>query len=257
MSGNDLHLPNLTIRGFRGIQDLSMERLGRVTLIAGKNGVGKSTVLDAVQIYASRGQHSVLTRVLESREEFSRLVDEDRGELPVEDWDALFYGRQVSQSNPIVIGSTGSSQYISIDASPVNEEEVARFGRHWSEDFSREDMRALRVSLFGKDQATPLFTSTKIWRHRSTLTETEIPGGTRSEFLGPSVIGSIDIGRLWDKVALTDDENRAVEALRLVFGDTIERAAVIGDEKFRLSFWSAGSGENCGPGTSGAFAESG
>ena len=37
-------------------------------------------------------------------------------------------------------------------------------------------------------------------------------------------------------VALTDDEDRAVEALRLIFGETIERAAVIGDEsKIALS----------------------
>ena len=57
MSGNDLHLPNLTIRRFRGIQDVSITGLGRVTLIAGKNGVGKTTVLDAVRAYAARGKY--------------------------------------------------------------------------------------------------------------------------------------------------------------------------------------------------------
>ena len=43
-----LHLPSLSIEGFRGIKELSIERLGRVTLLAGKNSVGKTTVLDAV-----------------------------------------------------------------------------------------------------------------------------------------------------------------------------------------------------------------
>ena len=75
MAGNDLHLPNLTIRRFRGIQDVSITGLGRVTLIAGRNGVGKTTVLDAVRAYAARGKFSViLTSILNEREEFLKLV---------------------------------------------------------------------------------------------------------------------------------------------------------------------------------------
>ena len=48
-----LHLPDLSIAGFRGIEALTIERLGRVTLLAGKNSVGKTTVLDAVRVYAA------------------------------------------------------------------------------------------------------------------------------------------------------------------------------------------------------------
>ena len=55
-----LHLPDLTIKGFRGIDELSIPRLGRVTLLAGKNSVGKTTVLDAVRVYAARGRYSTL-----------------------------------------------------------------------------------------------------------------------------------------------------------------------------------------------------
>ena len=58
---NNLHLPNLTIMGFRGIDELSIPRLGRVTLLAGKNSVGKTTVLEAVQGYAARGRYSTLS----------------------------------------------------------------------------------------------------------------------------------------------------------------------------------------------------
>ena len=46
-----LHLDSLYISGFRGIPKLEIPRLGRVTLLAGKNGVGKTTVLDAVRMY--------------------------------------------------------------------------------------------------------------------------------------------------------------------------------------------------------------
>ena len=37
----DLHLPDLRFKGFRGIRELTITRLGRVTLLAGKNGTGK------------------------------------------------------------------------------------------------------------------------------------------------------------------------------------------------------------------------
>ena len=54
-----LPLPSRSIRGLRGIEELSIPRLGRVTLLAGRNGVGKTTVLDAVRIYASSSRASV------------------------------------------------------------------------------------------------------------------------------------------------------------------------------------------------------
>ena len=55
-----LHLPSLYIEGFRGIDKLSLPRLGRVTLLAGKNSVGKTTILDAIRVYAARGRYPAL-----------------------------------------------------------------------------------------------------------------------------------------------------------------------------------------------------
>ncbi len=59
-----LHLPSLVIKNFRGIDELTIPRLGRVTLLAGKNGVGKTTVLDAVRIWADRGVIGAIDSVL-------------------------------------------------------------------------------------------------------------------------------------------------------------------------------------------------
>ena len=74
---NGLHLPDLSIRNFRGINALSIERLGRVTLLGGRNGVGKTTVLEAVRAYAARGSQSTLRDLLDTREEFVAGLDED------------------------------------------------------------------------------------------------------------------------------------------------------------------------------------
>ena len=74
---NRLHLPSLSIRAFRGIESLSIPRLGRVTLVAGMNGTGKTTVLDAIRIYAARGSRSALFELPLRREEVAAITDED------------------------------------------------------------------------------------------------------------------------------------------------------------------------------------
>ena len=99
-----LHLPSLSVRGFRGIGNLSISRLGRVTLIAGKNGVGKTTVLDAVRLYAARSRYSILTSILQSREELIQGVNEDGDEVLAPDWEALIHSCNTSSDACISIG---------------------------------------------------------------------------------------------------------------------------------------------------------
>ncbi len=41
-------LTELTVTNFRNLKDVSLENLGRITLIAGKNGVGKTALLEAL-----------------------------------------------------------------------------------------------------------------------------------------------------------------------------------------------------------------
>ena len=48
----ELQLPDLGISGFRGLRNVELAHLGQVTLFTGKNGVGKSTVLDAVRLWS-------------------------------------------------------------------------------------------------------------------------------------------------------------------------------------------------------------
>ena len=230
MPGNDLHLPNLTIRRFRGIQDLSITGLGRVTLIAGKNGVGKTTVLDAVRTYAARGQSAVLASILTKREELIRYSDGYVEDMLVPDWEALFYGRRVLPRSPISIGPTGSRQILSIEAALLNGEETESWAGNLPDNMSDEDERILKLRFDNKEQVVPLIYAESQWINRQRARDSEFKPGIRCESLGPSVLSNTDIGRLWDKVALTDDEYRTVEALRLVFGEAIERVAVIGNE---------------------------
>ena len=44
-------LDRLTIQRFRGLQDLTLDRLGRINLLVGPNNSGKTSVLEAISIF--------------------------------------------------------------------------------------------------------------------------------------------------------------------------------------------------------------
>ncbi|PWQ93230.1 AAA family ATPase [Leucothrix arctica] len=72
-------LDSLKICNFRCFENLEVPSLGRVNLIVGKNNTGKSTLLEAVQVFASGGNTSVLDKILDNRHEF--LSDSANGKI--------------------------------------------------------------------------------------------------------------------------------------------------------------------------------
>ncbi len=224
-----LHLPDLHIEGFRGIDKLTIPRLGRVTLLAGKNGVGKTTVLDAARVYAARGSHETLYDLLVDREEVSsEAVGDERISVP--NADALFYGREDSLNSSVAIGFQNAANQLVIElASP---EEVWEFTQQAqrrlpSEVWSANNPQAVKITFEGASRIIPLgFPFRGRPRHRDASNKNEI----KYESLGPSVLTNRDLARLWDNVALTDDESLAIESLRLIYGNSINAVAVIGDD---------------------------
>ncbi len=86
-----LHLPSLSVEGFRGISSLELVNLGRITLLAGKHGVGKTTILEAIKVFASRGDYRTLSELLRKREEFVTGRDEDGDTIYFPDLASLFH----------------------------------------------------------------------------------------------------------------------------------------------------------------------
>lgn len=58
-------LNSLEIKNFRALEDLKVARLGRVNLIVGKNNSGKSSILEALRIYAGGAQRGLLQEIAE------------------------------------------------------------------------------------------------------------------------------------------------------------------------------------------------
>lgn len=56
-------LTELTVTNFRNLKDVSLENLGRITLIAGKNGAGKTALLEALWLLSGPDVPELCTRI--------------------------------------------------------------------------------------------------------------------------------------------------------------------------------------------------
>ena len=234
-NGGKLHLPDLYIKGFGGIKELSISRLGRVTLFAGKNAVGKTTLLNAIQVYAARGEYSVLTNILRKREEIIDSEDEDGSKVLSPSWEALFYGRHITEETAVIVGSKENIhnqvtiRCVGSDHKGLEDE----FPRY----MLREGAQFVQVDFQNSKRHTPILydvvggvytrgrNRAALQRHRRDR-QSEIT----TELLGPELPSNEDMARFWDKVALTNKESRIVEALNLIFNGRVERVAMIGSE---------------------------
>ncbi len=218
---NGLFLPQLSIRGFRGIADLSIPRLGRVTLLAGKNSVGKTTVLDAVHVYASRARRSVLYRLLSDRQELTDMVDEDGDRESVLDWRALFHGRVPSESAAIVVGPDNADDQLEI---------------RLADDHGHAVIKSLKVAYGNRQRLLSLMPSERPGQQRLLFDDPldngdDLPSSLACEYLAPGMSKEDQTSRVWDQVALTNDEARVLNALNLVMEDEVVGIAMVGESR--------------------------
>ena len=245
-SSSHLHLADLSIRGFRGIGALEIPRLGRVTLLAGKNGVGKTTVLEACRIYAARGRYSALSELADKHEEYSAATDRDGARSLRPNLAGLFHGRDVSRNARIEIGprdrSNGSR--LGIEISPPNEKHASVLDDAVLETSATEDLRILTIVFDDKEIAIPLsFTARESnagtatrWPQKKawySIRQDDLSPGTVCVSLGPGLLRNDEVAEFWDNITLTDDEDCAVEALRMGLGREVKRVAMIGEEGVR------------------------
>ena len=230
-----LHLPSLSVEGFRGIRSLELPQLGRVTLLAGGNGIGKTTVLDAIRSYASRGEFRVLVELLTNREEFVTDYDEDGGTALYPDFASLFYNCNPDdgETSSSAIRICSSQKLHSLSLRLVDAEKDAIHPSLFPLESPPKDLLVSVGKRSRRHAAEPMHFSRRTGRYlrpyRSrSVTDSWFPS-IQFESLGPDLLANDDVSRLWDAVALTEAENLTIQALRLVVGETLERLAVVGD----------------------------
>ena len=218
-SDQSLHLPSLVIKNFRGIDELTIPRLGRVTLLAGKNGVGKTTVLDAVRVWADRGLNNVADQVLYDRGDTFTAID-DRKKKAIVDRKSLFADHLDAPDTTISIGPAGGGATLKIRQTKLTDAIV----------WPVEVPASLSDALDDTPDDTPLaaqFGDCPAIIEGHTIAPGQIPEPVVCDILGPNVPTAEAVELHWNEVALSPDEDRAVAALNLIASAKVKRIASI------------------------------
>jgi hypothetical protein len=239
MSG--LLLDSLGIQGFRAFRHLRIPRLGRVNLIVGRNNTGKSSVLEALRLYAADGLPSVLTSLLGQRGEFSSAASGDAGEgsphqqLALEH---LFHGRKplLETTTPIVVGPLnhgGPSLHVRVGWLIQVDDET--FGPQFApaDELLNVDpvtsplVPGLIVRL--GEAVQHLLPLRDLTDQASRYLRLRKPRVSCIE-VSPCGLEGRSVGRLWGRIVLTDLETDVVAALRIIAPE-VERISVVGGDQ--------------------------
>ena len=216
-----IKIESVTIERFRAFQSLTVDGLGRVNLITGKNNTGKSSLLEGLRVVATDAELGDLQEMLRSREEYADPSDDpsERRATPFM-FSALFHGFPdlSTKTEPLVISTTGGSCETNVSLS------VSWFSR------DRDSEGNLKYTERAPDDpegsASLVITSSESIRvHRldnlrdrwSVSSRRSSTSGIGCGFVGPySGRRTTELGDLWDGIALTDDEGVVVDALRII-----------------------------------------
>ena len=224
-------LNSLEIKNFRILEDFRVSNLGRVNLIVGKNNSGKSTVLEALRIYAGNAQRELLEQIAAGHDERypqrkTEQIESDI-QLPFEDF---FVGRQFPQDETLAIsigemasgddalriehGFLFEEEKVLKDASGEIVERSTRLRRVPKDSLDKLSPEIISHALFvtkGKRSFSPIRLDKYIPSFRM-----EISGTLPCSVIPTQFISVDDMADEWDKIVFTEHEEVVRDALRII-----------------------------------------
>jgi len=244
-----MQLNSLHIRNFRAFEDFEVKKLGQLNLIVGKNNSGKSSVLEALRIYAGNANRSLLNEIASGHDEAFRLPEsgqsEDIQELPYEHF---FNGRDFpnDDAGAIIIGESLKSA----SALKINhvffveyEEEITGEGdekylrprrkivskTEKNEGVDQELKQALAIT---KNNSTRLYDLSQNSFSRRTNLSSDSSEVVPCAYIPTQFISIDELADIWDKVLFTEYESTAIKGLQIISPECENIAFVKGDSKY-------------------------
>jgi len=238
-------LDSLNIKNYRNLKELTINSLSAVNLITGKNNTGKSSLLEAIAIYATKGDLSLIYQLLGDRgENFSQIKSNNNStESNIRTLSSLFSNRLVGfdVNDSISIGSQESNLF---GEGLSSENSVSlRFVKYF-EEIQRDtlgDITARKRTLLQSD-VDKNFANFKIGIEIRTGNSSNIlsldegrpyrikykglVNYERFQFIRSRNIDKEINGKLFDDITLTEKEQYIIDALRIIEPST-ERIAFV------------------------------
>ncbi len=247
-------MKSLFIKNFKNIEELKIDSLSRVNLIAGRNNVGKSTLLEAISIYASGGSFDWLRELLEMRGEYTRSTyrEDDRNAIEKfrKIFASLFYGRKAefNEEKQIIIASCDTNsddirrdfvtlQFVYLKETSETDEsgnirtkkEIIKNNKEINQASKTKEGIELEVRKSGI-----VFTISESYKDIQDYNFDYGNFGFTNFFIDCQLIKTNAAAReenatLWDKVVMTEKENDVVEALQII-DPSIEKLSFIDED---------------------------
>lgn len=227
------------IEGFRSLRRLRLDSLKRLNLLVGTNNSGKTSVLEALNLLARVGDPNALYQSMSRRGE--RLPEEPDARASETEFDVchLFTGHEITLGSSFSVMASNSypSRTLTCTVSEIEEDEKSLFS-------SQALGSRTGLVLIIEGGPTPPFSSIPL-SPRGGITPNSLQSmrrlpRTQSADTLPCVYISTDsltsdgLTRLWDRLALTPDEEFVLDALRYLDPD-IERVAALASSRLYAS----------------------
>jgi len=226
-------LSSFEITNFRLFQHLEVGKLSRVNLMVGKNNAGKSTFLEAVELYASNAASTVLLDLVESRQE--TWFSEAQPQLHNSTGNSvrhLFFGHKLPQvgEQGILLGEVSSNTKLHIGSAAYqnksDDEGTLRKIRipSFQLNFSDDDLSNVEVFLVAEEgeRTRRLFRLDRDLRDMRRYSSRTLYERQESEFKFTWQIISTEnmpnqkLEALWVLTSLTNLKAEVISALRLI-----------------------------------------
>ena len=248
-------LRSLEIRNYRNLRHLTIEKLGRVNLLVGKNNTGKTSVLEAISIHINKGDLSVLLQLIDSRgenyiyvREYSRGQEAraiNRGHPDETDalktFNALFTDRDTF-GNKLTIRSISQIPFLKGELDDIwhetsfqivkqpdsVDEELIKLGK--LNIIPRSDLDdnvpvSLLIAYDDKQNIVPV-SHNRLSRAYTSMLFENFGKNANYQFIRTNSIEEEKVVELWDRSALTWRENEVINALKII-DNRIERISFI------------------------------
>lgn len=225
-------LQSLEICNYRNLRHLTIEKLGWVNLMVGKNNTGKTSVLEAVGILAKRGDISFLLELINHRGEnyiSSSQYNSGRGNEIVRSISTLFTDREMTfnRHDPLTVTGVEHDGHSEIrialrlirylnEREQYDDEPLTVKKRVLVDEYYNED--EVEVGLEAKyNKATIIHSLNAFWRSNGRV----VFGGpfVNFDFVRTNSLYRDANGSLWDSVTLTERERYVLQSLKLIEDD--------------------------------------